>query len=215
MVVDDGKVGAAQPQQLAVGVVHDGSRSGRLDVVGQPSHADVAERHRRVRVVCLQGKGAVGEDAVFVLAGDRRRARLDVIDGQLVVHQHPHLLAADADAQPEPLVVRDQLAADISDAVQRTSLSPFPVASFAHVGVVDLDLEALRRPAGLLVGAVEVDPRVRSRPCHHVGFEVEVLEPRLSRIPDVIQKRPRPARDERAFLESPGAGILAGAPPVQ
>jgi len=59
---------------------------------------------------------------------------------------------------------------------------------------------------------VEIDAAVRSRLGHHVNLEFEVDE-RLF-VADVVKMVAGTCRDERAFLDRPGVGILFGLLPT-
>ncbi len=100
----------------------------------------------------LEGKGAAVDLAGEVVPRDLV-GRLFVVDHDLVVELDRDVLVLDGDRLGPPLAVRNVLLLDVGDGVEASGLPRVGV-----VGVVDLGLEAVLRPALVLELRVEVDP---------------------------------------------------------
>ena len=111
----------------------------------------------------------------------------------------------------EPLTVGDELLVHVTYPVQRPRLLALAIRTLASRSVIDLDLEALNWEPGLLVGRVEVNPRVARRFRQRLHFELEVLEVP----PGIKEVRARPVRHDLAVANFPGVLMLAGLPTVQ
>ena len=185
------------------------------DVIGQRTYANVLEVRGAPRVVPLERERAVIDDALEIEIGAERRVGLDVVHHEHVVHADLHLLAANQDVHPEPLVVVDQLLVDVAHGVEGTRLLPFLVSVCAFVRVGHLHFESRRGPARGLIRGVEVDAGVRARPRHHIRAQLKVLEVGVVHGTHIEQVRAVAVDDNLAVHDFEGVRMLVGFPSVK
>jgi hypothetical protein len=152
----------------------------------------------------------VVEDALEVGIGAEGRIGLDVVDRQHVIDTDLHVLVADLDVHAEPLVVCDQLLADVAHGVEGAGLF-----ALAGVGVGHLHLKAGGGKTYLLVRGVEVDAGVGVGAGEDVGGELEVFEVGVVRRADVEKMRAVAVDLNLAVDDREGSFMLAGAPTVE
>jgi hypothetical protein len=124
---------------------------------------------------------------------------IDLDDNSFVLHD---------DMLGEPLVVVNTFA-DILDRVEPAGFSPVVVS------VVDLDLIALVRPAGLLILGMEVYAGVGAGFGHNVGLELEILKVGVPDRPDVEKVTAGAIDNYHTILEAESVFVLACLPAVE
>jgi hypothetical protein len=173
----------------------------RLEALLEAFHADVAVADGAFGVVALEGEGAFGEFASEV-AGSLDARGFVVLEDALSIDDECDATVLDDDFLSPPFAVLGGGATDVDQSVEAAGFDP------VGVGVIDLGLEAVFRPAAGLVAGVEIDAAVGSGFGHDFDFEVEVFE--WLQVSLVKQVASGSEGDERTILDLPRIGVLLG-----
>lgn len=157
--------------------------------------------NRAVGIVALEGEGAFVKFALEGFAGLNAR-RFVVFEDLFPVDDDGHVLASNDDLLSPPLVILRWGLSDVDDVIEAGRF--FPVA----VSIIDLALEPGARPVGSLIFGVKVNATVRMRRCHHIDFEMEILERFF--IADVEQVAAIPMGYQRAVFNFPCVWMFLG-----
>jgi len=132
--------------------------------------------------VGLEGEGAATNLATGHAFGRRPVVGLRPIHGLLFVDPELDVVAFNADAVFEPHIIGS--CGGIHHVGHVVETARF---LFVAMRCIDLAFETERRPAGVLIGGVEVNPRVRAFVSFHHRFEVKVFELRFAVGADVVE----------------------------
>jgi hypothetical protein len=209
--IHEWEVRTAELEHPNVKLVHDG-RWRRIWSRRQWPHTQVAVGDLALRVVALQREGPAAEPVQLGRALRQRRRRLGPVDDERVVDADLDARLAHGHAEREPLVVRRERPVNVADAVEAPRHLELEVVAVLLLRVVDLNLEALRRPVLLLERRVEIEAGVGAGAGLHLGHGLEVLEGRLAVRADIEEVGARSVARDGAVHHPERSHVLGSSP---